>query len=286
MSTPYGFLEPNPEPSPMFKSILETPMTSGPSLQTASALPAPLIFPPPAPPQRHPMTTRSRDETIKQKTVLNLNTSTVSPIPNSHLKTLRDPNWNPSMTVEYDALIKNKTFNLVRRPPDANIVRSMWLYKHKHDADGKVRRHKSRLVANGKSQEHGLDYDETFSPVVKPVTIRYVLHLALQRSWEVHHLDVKNAFLHVTLDKPVYMHQPSGMIDESKPNHVCKLEKAIYGLKQAPRAWNARFSSFVEHLGFRKSTSDTSLFTYNKGSDKSFILLPPLHGSVKSLQHC
>lgn len=118
------------------------------------------FFPPPAPPQRHPMTTRSRDGTQKQRTVLNLNTSTVSLIPTSHLKALKDPNWNSSMTVEYDALIKNKIFNLVCRPPDANIVRSMWLYKHKLDADGHVRRHKSWLVANEKSQEHGLGYDK------------------------------------------------------------------------------------------------------------------------------
>lgn len=128
-------------------------------------------------------------------------------------------------------------------------------------------------MANGKSQEHGLDYDETFSPVVKPVTIRSVLHLALQRDWEVHHLDVKNAFLHGKLDETVYMHQPPGMVDKSKPHHVWKLEKALYDLKQAPRAWNARFSSFVERLGFIKSTCDHSLFVYSKGNDHAYLLL-------------
>lgn len=177
------------------------------------------------------------------------------------------------MTDEYGALVKNKTFSLVTRPHNANIVRSMWLYKHKLGADGTVTRHKSRLVANGKSQEQGLDYDETFSPVVKPVTIRSVLHLALQRDWEVHHLDVKNAFLHGTLDETVYMHQPPGMADKSKPNHVWKLEKALYGLKQAPRAWNGRFSSYVEQLGFTKSSSDNSLFIYSKGKNIAYLLL-------------
>lgn len=110
----------------------------------------------------------------------------------------------------------------------------MWLYKHKFGADGTIRRHKSRLVANEKSQEHGLDYDETFSPMVKPVTIRSVLHLALQRYWEVYHLDVKNAFLHDKLEETIYMQQPPDLKDESRPHHVCKLEKALYGLKQAP----------------------------------------------------
>ncbi|XP_013624355.1 PREDICTED: uncharacterized mitochondrial protein AtMg00820-like [Brassica oleracea var. oleracea] len=113
------------------------------------------------------MTTRSRDGTRKQKQVLSLLSSSISPIPTSHLKALSDPNWKPSMTSEYDAIIKNETFRLVPRPPDTNIIRLMWLYKHKVDAEGNPTRHKSRLVANGKSQEAGLDYGETFSTVVK-----------------------------------------------------------------------------------------------------------------------
>lgn len=99
---------------------------------------------------------------------------------------------------------------------------------------------KARLVANGKSQEHGVDFEETFSPVVKPATIRTVLHVALMHDWQVNQLDVQNAFLHGTLDETVYMTQPPGFIDPAKPNHVCKLNRSIYGLKQAPRAWNAR----------------------------------------------
>ena len=174
---------------------------------------------------------------------------------------------------EYGALVKNKTFSLVPRSPDANIVRAIWLFKHKTGPDGTIRRHKARVVANGKSQEAGLDYDETFSPVVKPVMIRTVLHLALHNDWEVHHLDVKNAFLHGKLEETVYMHQPPGMVDPTKPNHVCKLNKALYGLKQAPRAWNARFSQFVAKLGFTKSCSDTSLYVYDKGKDRAYILL-------------
>lgn len=269
----YTFLE-DTETSPVFKQILHKPMVpahclSGPTIPPAVNQPAPVHS---LPPTRHPMTTRSRDGTRKQKSVLSLHT-TVSPIPNSHLQALKDPNWNPAMTVEYDALIKNETFKLVPKPPDTNIVRSMWLYKYKLVADGNPVRHKARLVANGKSQEQGLDYDEIFSPVVKPVTIRTVLHLALQRNWEVHHLDVKNAFLHGTLDEPVYMHQPPGMKNETNPYHVCKLEKALYGLKQAPRAWNARFSSFVSGIGFHKSNSDTSLFVYDKGDQQAFLLL-------------
>ena len=94
------------------------------------------------------------------------------------------------MTVAYDAIVKSETFDLVPRPANTNIVRSMWLHKHKYDAEGRFKKHKSRLVANGKSQEHGIDFDETFSPVVRQATIRTLLHVALVNGWQVNQLDV------------------------------------------------------------------------------------------------
>lgn len=124
------------------------------------------------------MSTRSKHGISKRKHIFSLHTQTYSPLPTSYKKALADPNWNPSMNVEYDAIVKSETFDLVPRPPNTNIVSSMWLYKHKFDAEGEFKSHKSRLVANGKSQEHGVDFEETFSPVVKPVTIRAVLHNA------------------------------------------------------------------------------------------------------------
>ena len=231
----YKFLEISLDTSPLFKQILQTPMES-PVHLTIPAPPPATVAPVHAPTSRHSMMTRSKDGTRKQKSIVSLLTSSISPLPKSHLHALSDPNWNPAMGDEYGALVKNKTFSLVPRPPDANIIRAIWLYKHKTCPDGTIRRHKARVVANGKSQEEGLDYDETFSPVMKRVTIRTVLHLALHNDWEVHHLDVKNAFLHGRLEETVYMHQPPRMVDPNKPNHVCKLNKALYGLKQAPRA--------------------------------------------------
>ncbi|GJR42947.1 ribonuclease H-like domain-containing protein [Tanacetum coccineum] len=107
------------------------------------------------------------------------------------------------MCDEYKALINNNTWVLVPRPPNVNIVRSMWLYKHKYNADGSLNRYKARLVANGRSQQQGIDCDETFIPVFKPATIRIVLSLAVSRQWPIHQLDVKNAFLHghLTIDR-------------------------------------------------------------------------------------
>ncbi|GJT09985.1 ribonuclease H-like domain-containing protein [Tanacetum coccineum] len=98
---------------------------------------------------------------------------------------------------EYNALVKNGTWLLVPRPAGVNMVRSMWLFKHKFHVDGTLSRYKARLVANGSSQQLGVDFDETFSPVVKPATIHTVFSLAISRQWPIHQLDVKNAFLTV-----------------------------------------------------------------------------------------
>lgn len=167
------------------------------------------------------MVTRGKSGIVKPRLPVCLHTDTyISPIPLSHVQAAKDPFWNNSTDVEYGALIKKRTWILVPRPKDTNIVRSMWLHKHKFNADGTLKKYKSRLVANGKSQQLGIDCDETFSPVVKPATIRTVLHIALARGWPLHQLDVQNAFLHGDLAETVYMHQPPGYVDKSKPDHV------------------------------------------------------------------
>ncbi|GKE34112.1 ribonuclease H-like domain-containing protein, partial [Tanacetum coccineum] len=133
---------------------------------------------------------------------------------------------------EYNALVKNGTWLLVPRPEGVNMVRSMWLFKHKFYADETLSRYKARLVANGSSQQLGVDFDETFSSVVKPATIRTVLSLVVSRKWPIHQLDVKNTFLNGDLSETVYMHQPPSFVDARFPNLVCRLQRSLYGLKQ------------------------------------------------------
>nr|GEW96283.1 copia protein [Tanacetum cinerariifolium] len=129
---------------------------------------------------------------------------------------------------------------------------SMWLYKHKDNADRSLNRYKARLVANDRSQQQGIDCNETFSPVVKPATVRTVLVLAVSRQWPIHQLDVKNAFLHGHLTETVYMHQPPGFTDSAHSDYVCLLQKSFYGLKQAPRAYDiiltASFTSLLQRI--------------------------------------
>ncbi|GJU86270.1 ribonuclease H-like domain-containing protein [Tanacetum coccineum] len=174
---------------------------------------------------------------------------------------------------EYNALVKNGTWILVPRPSDVNLVRSMWLFKHKFHADGTLSRYKARLVANGSNQQHGVDFDETFSPVVKPATIHTVLSLDVSRQWPIHQLDVKNAFLNGDLSETVYMHQPPGFVDSRYPNHVCLLQRSLYGLKQAPRAWFQRFAGYATRAGFSPSRCDSSLFIYTQGSQVAYLLI-------------
>jgi len=87
---------------------------------------------------------------------------------------------------EYDALLMNHTWDLVPRPPQSNVVSGKWVFKHKFMADGTLERYKARWVLRGFTQRPGIDFDETFSPVVKPATVRTVLSLALSRSWPIH----------------------------------------------------------------------------------------------------
>ncbi|GJS97167.1 ribonuclease H-like domain-containing protein [Tanacetum coccineum] len=174
---------------------------------------------------------------------------------------------------EYNALVKNGTWILVPRPSDVTLVRSIWLFKHKFHADGPLSRYKARLVANGSNQQHGVDFDETFSPVVKPATIRTVLSLVVSRQWPIHQLDVKNAFLNGDLSETMYMHQPPGFVDSRYPNHVCLLQRSLYGLKQAPRAWFQRFAGYATRAGFSPSRCDYSLFIYTQGSQVAYLLI-------------
>ncbi|GKA36121.1 ribonuclease H-like domain-containing protein [Tanacetum coccineum] len=171
------------------------------------------------------MITRSQSGIVKPIDRLSLHTFSISPILKNPSDTLKDPQWCNAMYDEYNALVKNGTWLLVPRPTGFNMVRSMWLFKHKFLADGTLSRYKARLVANGSSQQLGIDFDETFSPVVKPATIRTVLSLAVSRQWPIHQLDDKNAFLNSDLSETVYMHQPPGFVDSRYPNHVCLLQR-------------------------------------------------------------
>lgn len=200
-------------------------------------------------------------------------TGTLSPVPRSVRSALKDDNWHAAMKAEYDALQANHTWTLVPRPPGARIISGKWVFKHKMHPDGTLERYKARWVVRGFNQRPGIDFGETFSPVIKPATIRTVLTLVASRKWPAHQLDVSNAFLHGNLQEQVYCQQPTGFADPARPDDVCLLSRSLYGLRQAPRAWFDRFVAHVTSLGFVQSRADTSLFVYNRAGAQAYLLL-------------
>lgn len=177
------------------------------------------------------------------------------------------------MQEEFDAFQAQGTWLLVPSPSNKNIIGCKWVYKLKRNPECTISRHKARLVAQGFSQEQGLDYTETFSPIVKHITVRLILSLATTNKWSLRQLDVKNILLHGELHEEVYMRQPPGFIDSKCPSYVCKLGKSLYGLKQASRAWNAKFTSYLSVLRFTVSLSGSSLFVKQVGIDVVILLL-------------
>jgi hypothetical protein len=177
------------------------------------------------------------------------------------------------MEEEYNALIQNKTWHLVPANSSKNLIDCKWVYRIKKKADGSIDRYKARLVAKDFKQKYGIDYDDTFSPMVKIATIRTVLSISVSRGWSLWQLDVKNAFLHDILEEEVYMKQPPDFENPHALHYICKLDKALYGLKQAPRAWYSRLNSKLSSLGFIPSKTDTSLFLYNRSCIIIYVLI-------------
>jgi hypothetical protein len=147
------------------------------------------------------------------------------------------------------------------------------VYKIKRRSNCSIKRYKARLVDRGFTQQEGIDYSETFSPVIKHATVRLVFSIAISCGWKIHQLDIHNAFLNGVLDEEVYMKQPPGFVDSALPSNVCRLHKSLYGLKQAPRAWHTRLNDFLLSIGFRASKVDTSLFIFSVGVDICYLLV-------------
>jgi hypothetical protein len=181
--------------------------------------------------------------------------------------------WKKAVQVEYDALIKNNTWDLVPLPAGRKTVGSKWVFKLKLKPDGSIERYKARLVAKGYSQVEGLDYSETFAPVAKFPSIRTVLAIAASEDMEIHQMDVKTAFLNGFVEEEIYMAQPEGFVKPGEENLVCKLRKTIYGLKQAPRAWNKVIDDFLKSLGFQRCAADHCIYVISSKEGILYLVI-------------
>lgn len=179
--------------------------------------------------------------------------------------------WEHAMAEEIESLSKNETWKLVRRPESQKVIDNKWVFKVKKNPNGSIDRYKARLVVRGFHQQHGIDYQETFSPVVRYDSIRTILAIAAMERMDMQQFDVKTAFLYGELAERVYMHQPIGFEDGT--NRVCQLRKSLYGLKQASRCWNHKFTSFIEEFGFTACTSDPCVFVKASGDDTTILAI-------------
>ena len=248
-------------------SNTSAPGSSVPALSVAQGSPWCIPPPPPGPPRlvngpvrifpNHPSIRSLQDNIRKPKSytdgIVRYGLLAQVKEPSSLTEALDDENWRSAMDAEYSALLRNNTWHLVPSAPGQNLIDCKWVCKIKQRFDDSIDRYKARLVAKGFKQRYGIDYEDTFSPVVKVATIHLVLSLAVSQNWGIRQLDVQNVFLHGILEEDVYMTQPPGYTSSSFPNYVCKLDKSLYGLKQAPRAWYSLLSNTLHQLGFHSS---------------------------------
>ncbi|CAA7051267.1 unnamed protein product [Microthlaspi erraticum] len=271
-TTPRPTNTPSPSPSSSSTSSLPSP-SPPPAPPSPSPPPAPVIMPPE---NNHNMATRAKSgisKPNKKYALLTPRSDAIPPIPTSVAQALADPRWSNAMSEEYTSVLRHGTYTLVPKEPHHNIVSCRWIYTHKFNPNGSLRRLKARYVAKGYNQRRGVDFTETFSPVIKSTSLRVVLDVAVSRDWPIKQLDVNNAFLQGSLEEEVYVAQPPGFIDPDRPHHVCRLHKALYGLKQAPRAWYRELSTFLTVSGFTNSLADPSLFILNRDSSLLYILV-------------
>jgi histone deacetylase 1/2 len=143
--------------------------------------------------------------------------------------------WKNALSEELKSLKKNHTWNLTTLPPNWNVINCKWIFKVKFNLDGTIAKYKARLVAKGYTQQEGIDYQKTFSPVLKLTSIRMLLALMIHHKLDIQQMDVKTLFFNDQLDEKIYMEIPKGLLQEQRNSKlVHKLEKALYGLKQSP----------------------------------------------------
>ncbi|KAI3721795.1 hypothetical protein L2E82_32813 [Cichorium intybus] len=180
--------------------------------------------------------------------------------------------WRTAMKEELSAIQRNQTWEMVDLPHGKNLISLKWIFKTKYMADGSIQKHKARLVVRGFTQQPGIDYEETFSPVARFETVRIILAVAAQEQWKLHQFDVKSAFLNGELKEEVYVSQPPGFESNTEPHKVFRLRKALYGLKQAPRAWYSKIDNFFNKNGFQRSQNEPTLYIKREGTDNLLIV--------------
>lgn len=174
--------------------------------------------------------------------------------------------WKLAMEEELENLRRNETWEIVARPIGRTVVKCKWVFKRKLDKDGKFARYKARLVARGYTQVEGIDYKETFCPVIKSKSIRTLLAFSVEQNWQVHQLDITAAYLNGKLSETVFMEQPPLSLHSKPREEVCLLKKSLYGLHQSGREWNICLDKFLKSINLTRSRADPCVY-FNKKND-------------------
>jgi hypothetical protein len=179
--------------------------------------------------------------------------------------------WLSAITSELMSMDSHEVYDLVEPPYGAHVIGSHWVFKVKLHSDGSIDKFKARLVALGNRQKYGIDFGEVFAPGIGHDTVRCLLSLAASLNLEVHHVDIKTAFLNGQLHETVYMRQPPGFIKSGNENHVWRLKKSIYGLRQSPKMWNDTLHDYLIQPGFQRSICDFGVYVRRHSSVSSDI---------------
>ncbi|EED15089.1 conserved hypothetical protein [Talaromyces stipitatus ATCC 10500] len=195
------------------------------------------------------------------------------PIPKTYEEAVNHPiygpRWREAIGLEIRNLIRFGTWKFVKRSIGRSVISCKWVFDLKYGADGRLERFKARLVARGFSQQEGLDFEDTFAPVIRLESLRVLFAIAASYGMVAHLLDATNAFVGSRIDKEMFMEIPQGLEDHgvgpTEPDQVCEILQSLYGLRQSANLWNQKVKSFVNTIGFKPSTADSSVFINERG---------------------
>ncbi|GJU00330.1 retrovirus-related pol polyprotein from transposon TNT 1-94 [Tanacetum coccineum] len=182
--------------------------------------------------------------------------------PKNIKEAMDDSAWIEAMQEELCLFDRLDVWELVDRPLCKNVINMKWLWKNKRDEENKA-----RLVAKGYSQQEGINFEESFTPVARLEAVRLFVAYSAHKSFPIYQMDVKTAFLNGPLKEEVYVNQLDGFVDPHHPDKVYHLKKALYGIKQLPRVWYDEIFNFLVSKGFSKGSIDPTLFITKKGED-------------------
>ena len=247
------------------------------SVRLAAHTPHPAVAVPPAPTASLTLVEDVFDDLLQVRSFVPLALSSENaaiPTPASYTEAVSGPHseeWLQAITTELEAFARNGSYVDVPRPPHTNVVKGKWVFRVKN-LPNEPPVFKARYCAKGFTQKHGVDFFDTFSPTAKLPTVRALLDLAARSDFEVHSMDVSNAFLQGHLREQIFMERPQGFTAPFPSGSVWQLRRPVYGLKQAPLEWNRKLTATLTELGFGPSSADPCLFVRAQPS-RMFIIV-------------